>query len=286
MKSEILALADLAETIKTDFGDGEMTWRKWTCSQSDQPPVLLFHGGFGSWTHWIKTIPDLMLSTTVIAADLPGLGDSDDVARPHTVEKLSDILVQGIDEVLDTNQSFHLVGFSFGGLLASHVAATFGDQCLSFTAVGASGFGDLHYRVDGIKRPDVDMTDEEAQQVHRNNLQILMFAEPSTTDDLSLYIHRTNVARGRIKSRSMSLSDELCRALPDIKARVGGIWGELDATGGGIAAIRERQEILQNHQPHAAFDVIDGAGHWVMYEAPEAFNLTLRKHLNLPEIQG
>jgi len=284
MKTEIISLSDQAEIIKTDLGDGEMTWRKWSCPQSEQPPVILLHGGFGSWTHWIKTIPNLMSSATVIAADLPGLGDSDDVMRPHTVEKLSDILVQGIDEVLDANETFHLVGFSFGGLLASHVAATFGEQCLTFTAVGASGFGALHYRVDGIKRPDPDMSDEDAEKVHRNNLHRLMLADPKTADDLAIYIHRTNVARGRIKSRSMSLSDGLCRALPDVKARIGGIWGELDATGGGLAAIREREKIFQSHQPQAPFDVIDGAGHWVMYEAPDVFNQTLRKHLNLLEV--
>ena len=33
-------------------------------------------------------------------------------------------------------------------------------------------------------------------------------------------------------------------------------------------------------KPGASFDVIPGAGHWVQYEAPDAFNRLLRKRLN------
>ncbi len=283
MRPEILTLDDQAEMLRTDFRDGKMVWRKWSKPGHEQLPVVLLHGGFGSWTHWIKTVPDLMRSTTVIAADMPGLGDSDDVTPPHTAEKLSDIIVQGLDEILPPSQRFHLVGFSFGGMLGSLVAATFAEQCHTFTAVGASGFGDLHYRVEGIEKPDDAMSEAEAARIHQNNLHLLMFRNQETIDDLSLHIHQSNVARGRIKSRRLSLSDGLLQALPDIKARVGGIWGEFDATGGGQNAIEKRRHLFQQHQPNARFDIIKDAGHWVMYEQADAFNQVLRAHLDLLE---
>ncbi len=221
------------------------------------------------------------MAASVIAADLPGLGDSDDVREPHTPEKLADIVAQGLDQILSPNQSFHLVGFSFGGLLGSLVAATCAERCLTFTAVGASGFGDLHAVVEGIERPRDGMTAIEIDHIHRKNLGLLMFADPAAIDPLSLYIHETNVARGRIKSRRMSVSDALVQTIPHIKARLGGIWGAFDATAGGYDSLQKRRHLFRSHQVESRFHIIADAGHWVMYEKADAFNKTLLQHLCL-----
>jgi 2-hydroxy-6-oxonona-2,4-dienedioate hydrolase len=46
-------------------------------SRPGLPPVVLFHGGSGSWTHWVRNIQPLVAAgRQVIAADLPGFGDS------------------------------------------------------------------------------------------------------------------------------------------------------------------------------------------------------------------
>ena len=128
--------------------------------------------------------------------------------------------------------------------------------------------------------PTAEMSEQEAQAIHIKNLRLLMFAPNSKIDALSLHIHQTNVARGRIKSRRLSVTDALIKALPHIKARIGGIWGELDSTGGGLDAIHKRAAIFRQQQPDAPFDIIDGAGHWVMYERPDTFTQTLIKQLN------
>jgi pimeloyl-ACP methyl ester carboxylesterase len=39
----------------------------------------------------------------------------------------------------------------------------------------------------------------------------------------------------------------------------------------------ERAEKLRQFQPQASFDVFEGAGHWVQYEAAEQFNRRLRE---------
>ena len=43
------------------------------------PELIMFHGGTGSWTHWIRNIPALRDHFTVHAYDLPGNGDSPSV---------------------------------------------------------------------------------------------------------------------------------------------------------------------------------------------------------------
>ncbi|WP_214104007.1 alpha/beta fold hydrolase [Acrocarpospora catenulata] len=40
------------------------------------PPLVLLHGWLGTWVTWQKVIPGLAREHTVIAIDLPGLGDS------------------------------------------------------------------------------------------------------------------------------------------------------------------------------------------------------------------
>ena len=280
-KDTLNQLARSAQRLTTSFDGGNMVWHCWTSEHSSNSTIVLLHGGFGSWTHWARVIPELKKYSTVVAADLPGLGDSDDVPVPHTAKQLAGIVKYGIEQLLPAEKLFHLVGFSFGGMLGSLVAASFEFQCLTFTAVGASGFGDLHYIVDGIAMPTSEMTIIQAKDIHTNNLRLLMFAPLSEIDALSLYIHQTNVSRGRIKSRRMSKSDALIKALPHIKARIGGIWGELDSTGGGLKAIYERARIFRQHQPEAPFDIIEGAGHWVMYEKPKAFIKILHQQLGL-----
>jgi 2-hydroxy-6-oxonona-2,4-dienedioate hydrolase len=55
-----------------------------------------------------------------------------------------------------------------------------------------------------------------------------------------------------------------------IGARLDGIWGGRDAT--AYPYVGERARALHAVQPGARFEVIDGAGHWVQYEAAERFN--------------
>lgn len=49
------------------------------------PPLVLFHGGMGSWTHWARNIPALRSRFTIHAPDLPGCGDS--LAVPQEIAK-------------------------------------------------------------------------------------------------------------------------------------------------------------------------------------------------------
>ncbi len=94
-KSFVDGVAAEAVLIETPCGDGTMVWRIWGAG----PPLVLFHGGYGSWTHWIRNVLPLSRAFTVIAPDLPGLGESATPPEPHTAEGLARILVEGLDIV-------------------------------------------------------------------------------------------------------------------------------------------------------------------------------------------
>jgi 2-hydroxy-6-oxonona-2,4-dienedioate hydrolase len=257
-----------AQRIETPCGDGCMVWRIW----GGGPPLVLLHGGYGSWTHWIRNVLVLAREFTVIAPDLPGLGESATPPEPHTAEGLAAILVEGLEIVLPKGAVPHIAGFSFGGVLGGHVAAQLGDRLRALTIVGSNGLG-LVRQPTALERVPAGASAAEALAVHRHNLGILMIADPAKIDELAVYIQSQNAPRGRVRSRRFSRADTLARALPLVKARLDGIWGERDAT--ALSHLEERASVLRGFQPGARFEVIPGAGHWVQYEAAERFNAVL-----------
>jgi len=257
-----------AQRIETPCGDSVMVWRVW----GSGPPLVLFHGGYGSWTHWIRNVLVLARGFTVIAPDLPGLGESATPPEPHTAEGLAAILVEGLEIVLPRDTAPHIAGFSFGGVLGGHVAAQLGDRLRALTIVGSNGLG-LVRQPTVLQRVPADASEAEALAAHRHNLGTLMIADSAKIDELAVYIQSQNAPRGRVRSRRFSRADTLARALPMVKARLDGIWGERDAT--AYPHLDERARVLRSFQPGARFEVIAGAGHWVQYEAADRFNAVL-----------
>ena len=254
-----------AQRIDTPCGAGTMVWRVW----GSGPPLILLHGGYGSWTHWIRNVLVLARRFTVIAPDLPGLGESSTPPEPHTAEGLAAIIVEGLDIVLSKDAAPHIAGFSFGGVLGGHVAAQLGDRLRALTLVGSNGLG-LVRQPTALQRVPAGVSAGEALAVHCHNLGALMIADPAKIDELAVYIQSQNAPRGRVRSRRFSRADTLARALPLVKARLDGIWGARDAT--AYPHLDERARVLRSFQPAARFEVIAGAGHWVQDEAAERFN--------------
>jgi 2-hydroxy-6-oxonona-2,4-dienedioate hydrolase len=261
----VAGVAAEAERIETPCGAGNMVWRRWGAG----PPLVLFHGGYGAWTHWIRNVLPLAREFTVIAVDLPGLGESATPPEPHSAESLAQILVEGLDMLLPRGEPFHLAGFSFGGLLGGHVAAMLGGRVRGFTIVGSNGLGIVRQPTE-LERVRAHMSEEEKIAVHRHNLGVLMIHDKTKIDELAVYLQSTNAPRGRVKSRRFSRGDTLALALPRIEARLSGIWGGRDAT--AYPHLEERARVIRSVQPQARFEIIPDAGHWVQYEAPLRFN--------------
>lgn len=269
----IEGIAAEAERTLTPCGDGAMVWRSW----GSGPPLVLLHGGYGSWMHWIRNVSPLSRQFRVIAPDLPGLGESATPPEPWTAEGLAAIIVEGLDIVLAQDQSSsetrpHLAGFSFGGVIGGSVAARLGDRLRGFTVVGSNGLG-LERSPTPLRRVPPDCDEAEEFATHRYNLNQLMIADPDKIDELALYLQKTNHARARMRSRRFSRSGALVEALPRITARLDGIWGECDRT--AVPHLAERAQVLRGVQPNARFAVVPGAGHWVSFESADRFNALL-----------
>src|ERR1700722_18183267 len=270
-KALVAGVVAEAKRIETPCGDGSLVWRVW----GSGPPLVLLHGGYGSWTHWIRSVPVLSRDFTVIARALPGLGESATPPEPWTAGGLAEIIVAGLDIVLPEGTKPHMAGFSFGGFIGGVVAAQLGERLKAFTVVGSNGLG-LERSPTPLERVKPDAGEEEEYAVHRYNLNQLMIHDPEKIDELALWLQKTNHARARMRSRRFSRSGALIEALPKVKGRLDGIWGERDAT--AYPHVDDRRRLLQGVQPGARFTVVPGAGHWVQFEAADAFNRIITEY--------
>lgn len=269
----LAAFESRALTVRTPCGEGAMVWRVW----GEGEPVVLLHGGFGSWNHWIRNIDALAAHYRVIAADMPGQGDSDDPPQPYDADSLADIIADGVRRLTREGERVRLVGFSFGAVIGSLASARLGERVISFTGVGAAGFGARGRVTQDMVRITPEMTAPEQDAAYRHNLALLMVADPATVDDLAMLIQRRNTERNRIRSRPISVTDKLSVTLPAIRGRIDLIWGDRDIT--AIGYFEPRHALLRSIQPDARIAMLDGIGHWVQYEDPERFNATLLEFL-------
>ena len=267
-----------AEVIRTPSGDGHMVWHAWGSGD----PLVLLHGGSGAWNHWLQNIEVLSQHYRLIVADIPGLGDSDDPPfqfdprdYPTSVVKLAEVMSLGIENILG-DAPFDLCGFSFGSIAGSYVAVAAGVRLKSFSLVGASAFG---WPWDGLKTPFLsmhhDMTEDERVAVQRANLANAMLT--SEVDEDIARIQLNNVNRARLRSHLITETDVLLPGLRAVTAPLNGIWGREDIYAQPNLGLIEA--LLRELDPQARFEIIDGAGHWVMLDAPEEFNARLLKVL-------
>ena len=268
-QQEAALLAD-AERIETRLPGGSfLAWQRWS---SGGVPLVLLHGGFGSWNHWFANIAALRDERELWTVDLPGLGNSGDIPRGAGVADFAACLLNGLDELIG-DREYQLAGFSFGAMIGALVAAD--ARCSRFVAIGSAGCGDLHHQVPLQPPPPPDTPWSEACRVHRANLESLMFSSGAVIDEMAVYLHASNLARHRFNSRALSRTGAFLEALPSVAGELVCIWGSEDATAGGRQRIDRRRDVIREARPAAGFHVLEGVGHWSMYETPATLNQLL-----------
>ncbi|HEV2603916.1 MAG TPA: alpha/beta fold hydrolase [Microvirga sp.] len=265
-----------AEHIRTRHPGGEMAWRTW----GQGPTLLLLHGGHGSWTHWIRNIEALALTHRVIVPDMPGFGESDALPEP-TGPGLATALADGL-RVVAPGERVAVAGFSFGGVIGGLLAGRPDSPVETLVLVGAVGLKARRNALNLVKWRGLPPA--ERAEAHRTNLRVLMLWNAERIDALALEFQDHNASRARVDPRPIARSELLTDALNRTDAMLAGIWGEHDS----IAApyLHERRALIRGWRSGAPFAIIPDAGHWVQYEAPEAFNTTLQRVLDEVRLVG
>lgn len=265
----IARLEGMAHVVDLPHAGRNVRWRVFGAGQ----PLVLLHGGHGSWLHWARNIVPLASSHRLLVPDLPGYGDSACLeATSDDVNGLQSIVdaVQATVLQLVEGQSFGVAGFSFGGM----VAATLARECASvrrLCLLGPAAHGmprrQTQPLLDWRKAPDA----QSAASAFRQNLASFMLHELDAADTLAPSIHERSCRAARFRSKTISRRGGLVQVVSGLQCPVLAVWGEHDVT----AHPADVAEALRAGRPDREWCLLPGAGHWVQYERPQIVNALL-----------
>ena len=273
----IEAVAAKSRAVRVPMGNGgKMMWHVWG-EDSKKPTLLLFHGGSGSWIHWIRNVLPLSDHFSVYAGDMPGLGDSDPPNDVRDIWSVTNCVDHAVRELLPKDRQFFLTGFSFGGMVSGHLSTKMPERIKRIVFVGAGGLKATRKPTEKLHKLLPSMAPQVLADEARRNLELLMLHDPKNVDGVAIHMQIMNTTRAKTRSRDMGIAGALSNVLPQVKTPFTGIWGEFDST--TYHYIQERIDLFTALQPDFRMHQIPGAGHWVAYEAAEAFNKTLMEVL-------
>lgn len=232
-------------------------------------PLVILHGLFGSLDNWQTHAKTLSEYFQVILVDSRNHGHSPHTAA-HNYELIADDLLLLLDTLALKNVSF--IGHSMGGKAVMRFAQLYPDRVGKLVVVdmGIKAYP-MHHDVilEGLKSIDFDSitsrpaADEQLQKfitdlaVRQFLLKNMYWIEP-----------------GKCLAWRMNLSTlekdmhHILAALPETQANMSSLF--LYGTQSNYV-LDEDHEAIEDLFPGAVFQAIEGAGHWVHAEKPQAF---------------
>jgi len=263
------ALLDAAREQRTACGTGSMVWHCW----GEGRPLVLLHGGSGSWTHWLRNIDALTaIGRQVWAPDLPGFGDSASPSGGSDADAVVEPLSHGLRELLGEGPH-EIAAFSFGSLSAVLTAVRHPALVARLMLIGLPIVPLGQGRGVGLRPLRDAVTAEQRAATHRANLAALMIHDAARIDDDTVALQAANVVRDRMRERRLVTTDACARAVGSLHCEFHCLYGEHDVL------YRDRWPQVRaacEASPHCTgFTFIDDAGHWVQYEQAPACNALL-----------
>ena len=269
----VAALEHASQRIETPCGEGTMAWRRWGTG----PVTVLLHGGSGSWTHWIRTIPALSRTRQVLVPDLPGFGASALPAAPVSLASISAALERGIGDIVGVDERLDIVGFSFGMHVGQVLAERLGPRVRQLVLVAGHLIGPLEMQPGEMLQRWRDVADPDSRSaILKRNLAVLMLAHADNIDALATHIYEADVVRARLRPAPLVNGRDL-DLIGRLHCPLAVIAGGLDPL--GLPSVAEQQARLRQVQPAARTCIVPDAGHWVAYEAADRFNPLLAEVL-------
>jgi 2-hydroxy-6-oxonona-2,4-dienedioate hydrolase len=265
IKAELLALDALAAHHDVPFDNGTMRWRRFGSGR----PLVLVHGGHGSWLHWVRNVAALSASHELWIPDLPGYGDSSALPRDAGVVRIVEIMVASLATLVGAQTEIDLVGFSFGGVVSTRAAVARG-HVRRLALLGTGGHGGPRRQMNELKQWR-GLEPEATHEILRHNLAALMLHDPASIDALALEAYAQSCAATRYRSRPVSRASSITELLEPFTHPVLLLFGEHDVTTTPDVVAKT---LVEGH-PNREAVIIPGGGHWVQYERAEAVDRTL-----------
>ena len=274
-----------------------MTWTEFTTNDGGPliagrragsgPPVLLLHGGPGIGFDYLRDLADELAQENDVAWYQQRGQEPSASEGPYTVT--AD--VEDARRVLDALgwQTAYVVGHSWGGHLALHVAEAMPERLLGVLAVDPLGsIGDgrwpefdeeifrrtpEHMRARARELDELSMAGEADDELALEGMRLVWpayFADPERAPPMP-ELQISSARSGEMVPSIQEALPALEAGLPGIRVPVGFVHGSRSPM--PLAASTDAAERI----PGAWVEVVEGAGHFLWVEAPGAVRATLRR---------
>jgi pimeloyl-ACP methyl ester carboxylesterase len=243
-------------------------------SATDQPPLLIVHGLFGSARNWGVIAKRLSDERQVIAVDQRNHGDSpwNDL---HGYEDMA----ADIAEVIEANGGqADLLGHSMGGKASMVLALTRPElvKRLIVADVAPVAYGHTQVQhIEAMRAVDLDAIEKRSDA----SAQLARHVPDPTLQ--AFFTQSLDLREKRWKLNLDVLAAEMSKILgfPDIDGRFDGPTLFLSGAESDYV-LPEYRERIRALFPESRFAKIPGAGHWLHAEKPREFEATVRAYLN------
>ena len=248
--------------------------------QGSGPPVLILHGLFGSGRNWAAIAKALASERHVISLDLRNHGASPWAATMGYAEMAEDVV-----DFMDGHglERAALLGHSMGGKVAMVAALSSPDRIERLVVVDvapvARDSGLLSY-VQAMRAVDL------SRIARRNEAEPLLADAVPSAAERAFLLQNLQIEEGKARWRINLATIE--QAMPEISGFPERLLQEsypgptLFVASAKSGYVRPEDEpVIHRLFPKAETVFIQGAGHWVHAEAPDAFLAVVQRFLKL-----
>jgi pimeloyl-ACP methyl ester carboxylesterase len=238
------------------------------------PPLVLLHGFLCDSRCWRRQLADLSDCFRVVAWDAPGAGSSSDPPDPFTITDWAQCLAGFLDLV--GIERAHVLGLSWGGILAQEFYRVYPDRVLALilsgTYPGWKGSLPESACKKRLERCFLESLLPPEEVVARWVPEF--FTEGASHDlkeEMSAVVSDFHPLGFRLMAKS-SADTDTTDLLPNIGVPTLVLWGDDDRRSPMDIAKQLRDAI-----PNAELAIIAKAGHLSNMEQPEEFNAQVRR---------
>jgi pimeloyl-ACP methyl ester carboxylesterase len=273
LHSELARLLGRARRHHSPCGDGQIVWHEWSAPVPAALPLVLLHGGSGSWTHRLRNLDALVASgRRVLVPDLPGFGDSALPPDGRDADAMPVVLEQGLQQLIG-QAPCELVGFSFGAMVAALLSQEQAHRVARLVLIAPPGLG--RPTLESIAPRAWRHLQAPAQRLamHTHNLREIMLHHEASITPLACQLQQLNAERDRLPHRRLSRTDRAAQALQQVHCPVHVLYGEHDRYYRGQT--QQIEAVLRGCPGFVQMQSIADAGHWVQFERPGPFHAAL-----------
>jgi 2-hydroxy-6-oxonona-2,4-dienedioate hydrolase len=257
------------------------------------PVLLLLHGsgpGVTGWANFGGNLDWFSQHFRCIVPDLPGYGESEPIAGHPVVSSIEAMV--GLLDALGIAKA-HIIGNSYGAIIAARMAAQAPERVGRFVAIGGIGFNLFtSFPSEGLTRL-VDFIEDPTREKIVAWLTSMVFDPAIVTDELidmrfrsatepvtmatsrQIYTRQALEAIAQMR-RGPNATDDFAH-LPKIQAPTLLTWGRDDRVNPLDCAIIPMRMI-----PNCELHVFPNCGHWAMIERRAEFQTLTLEFLSRP----